>query len=221
MSHVSRPSSRSRRPRVAPRRALSIVALTALAVVAASAALVVVVAHLHFARILSDSMTPGIKRGDAVVVRPTSRDDVSVGQVVLLPRGDDQTGPLYAHRIVDLRRDAGTVTVQTKGDANPAPDSPWVVIDSDAVPLVVARLPLSRLPLQPGTAHTLTAVVAVVGLLVVWAAWPLLGRRHTREPSRGTSGRRAGKQRHALGPERRLGRHGLTTPPARSTPPRH
>ena len=154
--------------------------LTTLAVVAASAALVVVVAHLHFARILSDSMTPGIKRGDAVVVRPTSRDDVSVGQVVLLPRGDDQTGPLYAHRIVDLRRDAGTVTVQTKGDANPAPDSPWVVIESDAVPLVVARLPLSRLPLQPGTAHTLTAVAAIVGLLVVWAAWPLLRGRRTR-----------------------------------------
>src|SRR3712207_2401069 len=76
---------------------------------------------------LTGSMAPGIDPGDVVVSTPIDVDEVEVGMVISyhIPIDDHR---VVTHRVVDVQHAAdGTVTVQTKGDANDAPD-PWTAV---------------------------------------------------------------------------------------------
>ena len=91
--------------------------------------------------ITSDSMSPAIRSGDIVVVRPAAIDDVSAGEIVLFTQGGDRVPTL--HRVVGINevetrvtsRSTGEETVLldyrlvTQGDANPAPDASSVSRD--------------------------------------------------------------------------------------------
>ena len=73
---------------------------------------------------LTASMAPEIEPGDVKVVTPLSVDDISAGMVIAynIPIDDHR---VVTHRVLSVERGAdGSVTVQTKGDNNEAPD-PW------------------------------------------------------------------------------------------------
>lgn len=66
------------------------------------------------------SMEPALGVGSAIVVAPVAAADLHVGDVVSLRAGDDHA--LFTHRIVKLVDQPDGRWVQTKGDANDAPD---------------------------------------------------------------------------------------------------
>ena len=73
---------------------------------------------------LSGSMSPVIEPGDVTVVTPLPVDEVTAGMIIAyhIPIDDHH---LVSHRVVSVEHGAdGSVTVQTKGDANDAVD-PW------------------------------------------------------------------------------------------------
>jgi signal peptidase I len=122
--------------------------------------------------VMSGSMGPEIRAGDALLVRADSPGDVAVGDVITFqPFGAHQ---LKTHRVVALEHVHGHLFFQTKGDANPAPDPD--LADSDALIgttrmhlpavgrlLVLATSPLGRLMLL-GLPALLLALQQVVAL---------------------------------------------------------
>src|SRR3712207_4911809 len=73
---------------------------------------------------LTASMAPEIEPGDITVVTPLAVEDVTAGMVIAyhIPIDDHR---VVTHRVLSVERGTdGSVTVQTKGDANEAMD-PW------------------------------------------------------------------------------------------------
>jgi signal peptidase I len=104
---------------------------------------------------LTGSMAPEIEPGDVTVVTPIAVSDVTEGMVISyhIPIDDHR---VVTHRVVSVERDpAGTVTVQTKGDANEAID-PW-----DAT-------------LRGDTAYQVRAVIPEVGSVIQALRTPLI-----------------------------------------------
>ena len=96
---------------------------------------------------LTASMSPGIDPGDVVISTPLAVTDVTEGMVISyhIPIDDHR---VVTHRVIDVQHGAdGTVTVQTKGDANDHPD-PWAAV------------------LQGDTAYQVQAVIPAVGHLI-------------------------------------------------------
>src|SRR5688500_8046815 len=74
---------------------------------------------------LTASMSPAIDPGDVTIVTPLAVTDVTEGMVITyhIPIGEHQ---LVTHRVLAVEHAPdGSVTVQTKGDANEAAD-PWL-----------------------------------------------------------------------------------------------
>jgi len=137
----------------------------------------------------SGSMAPAIEAGDLVVVRPTSIDDVSEGDVVLFAAGGD--GVPTVHRVagineLELRvhnRATGTVDVLTehrlvtKGDANSAPDQGEIGRE-DLLGEVWFTVPRAGTVLALPMQYFLFGLAGAV--LAAWAAWELvMARRRT------------------------------------------
>src|SRR3990170_4454672 len=139
----------------------------------------------------SFSMEPALERGDLIVSRPVSIDDVKQGQVVLFREGQ-RTRLLVAHRVAgfvnvttnihDSQTGEDTVQksrlLQTKGDANPAVDA-QAVAASDLRGRLWFTIPkvgliLDRIPLQT----VLFGIAAAAG--IAWLAYEL-HRRRTRK----------------------------------------
>lgn len=100
--------------------------------------------QLRIVHILSDSMSPQIKRGDLVLIRSIPTESLKVGDVAILPALKER-GVYYAHRVIELSRNSiGEVVVRTKGDANPVPDDWKLAITSNKTPIYLWDLPLSR-----------------------------------------------------------------------------
>ncbi|TFV78264.1 signal peptidase I [Blastococcus sp. CT_GayMR19] len=73
---------------------------------------------------LTASMSPAIDPGDVTIVTPLAVTDVTEGMVITyhIPIGEHQ---LVTHRVMSVEQGTdGSVTVQTKGDANESID-PW------------------------------------------------------------------------------------------------
>ncbi|MDD5433731.1 MAG: signal peptidase I [Candidatus Pacebacteria bacterium] len=68
----------------------------------------------------SGSMTPAIKMGSVVVVKP--QEDYKIGDVITFGKSSKTQTPT-THRIYDIKVNVGEVVYITKGDANNAPDS--------------------------------------------------------------------------------------------------
>jgi signal peptidase I len=90
---------------------------------------------------LTGSMSPGIDPGDVIVVTPLPVSEVQAGMIITyhIPIDDHR---LVSHRVLSVQTSPdGTVTVQTKGDANDAPD-PWqATLQGDTAWQVNAVLP--------------------------------------------------------------------------------
>jgi len=104
--------------------------------------------------VLSGSMKPAFSPGDMVLVTPEPVRDVRVGQMISyrIPIGDHH---VQTHRVIKVLHTDGNVIVQTKGDANTAPD-PW------------------KAELHGTTAWQVRAVVPKVGWAVFWFRSPLV-----------------------------------------------
>src|SRR3954452_17780726 len=106
---------------------------------------------------LTGSMAPEIEPGDVTVVTPISVSDVTEGMVITyhMPVGDHS---LVTHRVIAVQEGpGGTVTVQTKGDANDAVD-PWTAT------------------LQGDTAYRVRAVVPELGHLIEALRTPVVSQ---------------------------------------------
>jgi len=86
-----------------------------------------------------DSMAPGIRPEDGLVLAPAEPEELAVGQVVVFP-DPEEPGQHIVHRIVGTERREGTVYLVTKGDNNPEPD-PVLVPPGSVEGKVVLRLP--------------------------------------------------------------------------------
>ena len=106
---------------------------------------------------LTGSMSPVIDPGDVTIVTPLPVDEVEVGMIIAyhVPIDDHH---LVSHRVVGVERaDDGSVTVQTKGDANDAVD-PW------------------QATLQGGTAYQVRAVVPGLGRAIEALRTPVVSQ---------------------------------------------
>jgi signal peptidase I len=106
---------------------------------------------------LTGSMAPVIDPGDVTIVTPLPVSDITVGMVIAyhIPIDDQH---LVSHRVVSVDRAAdGSITVQTKGDANQAID-PW------------------QATLQGDTAYQVRAVIPELGHVIEALRTPLISK---------------------------------------------
>jgi signal peptidase I len=106
---------------------------------------------------LTGSMAPHINPGDVVISTPLDVDDVTAGMIISyhIPIDDHR---VVTHRVVSVQHDPdGSVTVQTKGDANNA-DDPW------------------QATLQGDTAYQVRAVLPAVGHAIEWLRTPVVAK---------------------------------------------
>ncbi|HEV7726105.1 MAG TPA: signal peptidase I [Modestobacter sp.] len=106
---------------------------------------------------LTGSMAPAIDPGDVTIVTPLPVTAVAPGMIISyhIPVDDHR---LVSHRVLTVTDNPdGTVTVQTKGDANDAPD-PWQAV------------------LQGDTAWQVRAVIPELGNLIEALRTPLVSQ---------------------------------------------
>lgn len=87
----------------------------------------------------SGSMTPAIRTGDVVVVRPMSPTEAEIGDIVTFkdPAG---SGRLLVHRVRAISHSGDEVEVITKGDANTTQER-WKVAADGTIGTVAYRVP--------------------------------------------------------------------------------
>jgi signal peptidase len=122
---------------------------------------------------LTGSMSPEIDPGDVTIATPIAVDEVTEGMVITYhqPIGDHS---LVTHRVIAVdHAPDGTVSVQTKGDANDAID-PWTAtLEGDTAYQVRAVVPELGHLVQALRTPVLTQVL-VYGAPVLLAGWLLL-----------------------------------------------
>jgi len=89
--------------------------------------------------VLSDSMSPAVRTGDEVMVRPIDAASLKPGEIAVFD-DPDGSGRALQHRVQWVSSEDGRVRVITKGDANSAPER-WSVPAGNEVGRVVARVP--------------------------------------------------------------------------------
>ena len=115
------------------------------------------VADYRTMTMLTGSMSPVIDPGDVTIVTPLPVADVEVGMIIAyhIPIDDHH---LVSHRVVSVEHGAdGTVTVETKGDANDAVD-PW------------------KATLQGDTAYQVRAVIPELGHVIEALRTPVVSQ---------------------------------------------
>ena len=121
---------------------------------------------------LTGSMAPMIEPGDVTVVTPIGVEDVTEDMVITYhqPIGDRS---LVTHRVVEVDRTDGRVSVRTKGDANEAID-PWTAtLEGDTAYQVRAVVPELGHLIRALRAPVITQVL-LYGVPALLAGWVLL-----------------------------------------------
>lgn len=98
--------------------------------------------------VMSHSMYPALNRGDLILVKETTLEEIEVGTVVVFRHKDG----LAVHRVVQIQGQS----IVTKGDANPEADNPIIYDDIvGRVPTIgdsLVKIPLvGRIPLLTGS----------------------------------------------------------------------
>jgi signal peptidase I len=114
------------------------------------------------------SMAPAIGVGTAIVVDPIAPSSLAVGDVVSLRTGG--TGVLFTHRVTRVIDRDGAIWIETKGDANAAPD-PSITPASQVIGRVGIAIPgAGYLVALLSTPVGLVFVVSL-GLILLLAGW--------------------------------------------------
>ena len=136
---------------------------------------------------LTGSMAGTIDVGDVEIVTPLPVDQVTAGMIIAyhIPIDDHH---LVSHRVVSVEQDAdGSVTVQTKGDANDAAD-PWTAtLQGDTAYQVRAVIPELGHVIE-ALRTPIVSQALVYGAPTLLAGWLLLSiwRPTTQTPRRDT-----------------------------------
>lgn len=123
-------------------------------------ALVAVYFGLGIFTVTSDSMKPYMTAGDGIITGTVLVRDVQVGDVIVFvnPENLEQ----ISHRVVQTMNDNRNFIITTKGDANPAVDSPAMTFNANApIRKVLIAVPKIGFVLD-GISSTLTKTVGAV-----------------------------------------------------------
>jgi signal peptidase len=128
--------------------------------IAGTAILIVVVLSLlagySYDTVASGSMAPEIGVGDLLISGPVDPEDIEVGDVIIF---HSPHGMHICHRVISIDHEAGTV--QTKGDANDAPD-PYTTPFSRIEGKVIGNVPyLGYVASFLSSIHGLMAIAAI------------------------------------------------------------
>jgi len=130
----------------------------------------------HSFVVLSDSMSPEIESGDAVIVEETDPGSIQEGDVITFVRSDD--GTPVTHRVSGVDESGGQLSFETKGDANEQVD-PTPVPAGNVIGTVAFTIPYIGHVIQ--FANTALGFVLLVVLPLVALAgsevWLLVRRR--------------------------------------------
>lgn len=134
----------------------------------------------HSFVVLSGSMEPEISPGDVVIVQETDATAVESGDVVTYVR--DEEGTPVTHRVIGIEERNGHVAFETKGDANPEPDS-GLVPGENLIGTVTLTIPYIGYIIQfTNTPEGFALLVGLpIGLLVLSEVWRFV--RSIREDS--------------------------------------
>jgi signal peptidase I len=122
---------------------------------------------------LTGSMAPEIDPGDVTIVTPIAVSEVTEGMVITYHRPIEDHS-LVTHRVIAVEKAAdGTVTIQTKGDANEAAD-PWTAtLNGDTAYQVRAVVPLLGHVIEALRAPVVTQAL-LYGAPTLLVGWLLL-----------------------------------------------
>jgi signal peptidase I len=122
---------------------------------------------------LTGSMAPEINPGDVTIVTPIAVSEVTEGMVITYHRPIENHS-LVTHRVISVEQAAdGTVTIQTKGDANEAAD-PWTAtLNGDTAYQVRAVVPLLGHVIEALRAPVVTQAL-LYGAPTLLVGWLLL-----------------------------------------------
>jgi signal peptidase len=124
--------------------------------------------------VLTGSMRPAIAPGQVVLTAAVPVSTVRPGEVITFAR-PGRAGTT-THRVVSVVPAAGGhLTVTTKGDANPGPET-WRIADTGTVGRVRAVLPavggtLALFVAGPARPYFVGGVTALAAVLVLWWVW--------------------------------------------------
>jgi len=116
------------------------------------------------------SMAPTIPLGAAVIVEPVAPADLAVGEIVSLRSGEQRA--IFTHRIVRIADRDGATWIETRGDANDAPD-PSITPATAVIGRVVVILPLAGFLVALLSIPSGVVFVVSLGLLLLMASWSL------------------------------------------------
>ncbi|MCH6570804.1 MAG: signal peptidase I [Acidobacteria bacterium] len=69
------------------------------------------------------SMSPSIKKGELLIVKPIALEEAEIGEIVAFRRDESQS-VLTTHRVIQKGKESGQRYIITKGDRNPYRDFP-------------------------------------------------------------------------------------------------
>lgn len=119
----------------------------------------------HTYTVLTGSMQPGMPPGTLIAVRPTSMDDVRIGDVVTFQMRSGEPA-VATHRVVGTTSSTGGERLLlTRGDANDVDDPP--VQDEQLRGVVVLAIPNLGYPAMLFGGQERGAAVAAVGIVVI------------------------------------------------------
>lgn len=116
------------------------------------------------------SMTPVIGVGSAIVVEPVDPARLAVGDVISIKNGPSRA--IFTHRIVRLVERDGALWVETKGDANAAPD-PSLVPASDVLGRVALVVPYAGYLVALASHPSGMILIVALSLLLLVSTWVL------------------------------------------------
>ncbi|USX45227.1 signal peptidase I [Dietzia kunjamensis] len=116
------------------------------------------------------SMSPTIPTGSVAVVKEISADEIRVGDVITVDRGEGQLP--VTHRVVEVfPQTPGEALVQMKGDANPDVDPGMYRVET--VRKVLWSVPeLAKVIVWFSNPFVLGGITLLAALGVLWAFWP-------------------------------------------------
>ncbi len=126
--------------------------------------------------VLSQSMKPYMAAGDGIVTNVVQARNVNTGDVVLVqnPKSFEQV----SHRVVEVKTTDNTqYTITTKGDANPAVDTPSLTFNADAS----LRRVVTVVPKVGFVLNSLSSTVGRVGGVVALIAYLVYLMRKVRK----------------------------------------
>jgi signal peptidase I len=89
--------------------------------------------------VVSDSMAPQIKTGDAIIIKDIKSAQVEPGQVIIFHDPEDKSN-LVIHRVVNVEDQGGIRFFSTKGDNNKDQDN-WKISSGEVIGGVAVTLP--------------------------------------------------------------------------------